>query len=68
MDHVYITIGKNHEALEAIWMHTSVSSRLDPQTPLDEPMSFLIIENGHECMCEHGKCMMQHKCRYEMHV
>ena len=55
MDHLYSIIGKNCEALEAIWMHTSVNSIFDPQTPLGGPMSFLIIQNGHECMCEHGK-------------
>ena len=59
MDKVYTTIRKNHEDLEVIWMHTSVSSRFDPQTPVGGPMSFLIIPNGHERMCECGKGMME---------
>ena len=56
----YIAIEKNRDALEAIWMRTSFSSRFDPQTPLGGPMSFLIIPNGHECMCEHGKGILEH--------
>ena len=36
-------------------MHKSVIPRSNPQTPLAGPMSLLIITNGHECMCEHGK-------------
>ena len=62
---ISITIEKNHEALEAIWMHTSVISIFDPQTPLGGPMIFLIIQNGHEYMCEHGKGMLEHKWRYD---
>ena len=61
----YITIEKNRDALEAIRMHTSVSSRFNPQTPLGGPMSFLIIPNGHKRICECGKGMLEHKWRYD---
>ena len=55
----YIT--ENCEALEAIWMHTSVSSRFDLETPLGGPMSLLIIQNCSESLCEHGKGMLEHQ-------
>ena len=45
---------ENCEALEAIWMHTIVSSRFDLQTPLGGPMSLLVIPNSHKCMFECG--------------
>ena len=48
----YIT--ENCEALEAIWMHTSVSSRFDLETPLGGPMSLLITPNSHKFKCECG--------------
>ena len=46
--HIYNTLGKIHDLLEAIWMHTSVMLGFDPETPLGWPIGSQTLPNSNE--------------------